>query len=208
MADKCILQDRDCINCGECDICDLDPNKRCDDCGKCLESDVDDYRSLYIEDFLKQYVVKDDQGNIKVDESSQEFNDKDNEETELNYEGLDQNLEDDEFNLYQEDEFNLDDFIEEDFDLDDFEDDLDIDDIGDDESSMHCGCHNHHEHDNQHHSGCHNHNEHDNHDQCGCHNHREYDNHNHCGCNSNQEHNGHDHCECDSNKEHDDDNLK
>ncbi len=34
--DKCCLYDRDCIGCGECDICDLDETKICDNCGKCL----------------------------------------------------------------------------------------------------------------------------------------------------------------------------
>ena len=33
---KCVLYDRDCINCFECEICDLDKNKICDNCGKCL----------------------------------------------------------------------------------------------------------------------------------------------------------------------------
>ena len=33
---ECVLYERDCINCGECDICDLDENKICDNCGKCL----------------------------------------------------------------------------------------------------------------------------------------------------------------------------
>ncbi len=36
----CILYDRTCINCGECDdVCDINPEKICDSCGKCLESD-------------------------------------------------------------------------------------------------------------------------------------------------------------------------
>jgi len=34
---ECVLYDRECIDCGECDICDLDPNKICDNCGKCLD---------------------------------------------------------------------------------------------------------------------------------------------------------------------------
>ena len=34
---ECVLYDRECIDCGECDICDLDPKKVCDNCGKCLE---------------------------------------------------------------------------------------------------------------------------------------------------------------------------
>ncbi len=33
---QCVLYERECINCGECDICDLDPLKICDNCGKCL----------------------------------------------------------------------------------------------------------------------------------------------------------------------------
>ena len=34
---ECVLYDRACIDCGECDICDLDPLKICDNCGKCLD---------------------------------------------------------------------------------------------------------------------------------------------------------------------------
>lgn len=34
---KCVLYDRDCIGCLECETCDLDPNKICDNCGKCLD---------------------------------------------------------------------------------------------------------------------------------------------------------------------------
>lgn len=34
---ECELYDRKCIGCGECDICDLDTDKICDNCGKCLE---------------------------------------------------------------------------------------------------------------------------------------------------------------------------
>lgn len=37
----CVLYDRKCINCGECDTCDLNPNKICDNCGKCIESNSD-----------------------------------------------------------------------------------------------------------------------------------------------------------------------
>ena len=39
MSKRCVLYDRDCINCMECEFCDLDPLKICDNCGKCLESD-------------------------------------------------------------------------------------------------------------------------------------------------------------------------
>lgn len=39
MKKMCVLYDRECIACGECDRCDLDPNKICDNCCKCIESD-------------------------------------------------------------------------------------------------------------------------------------------------------------------------
>ena len=44
---QCELYDRECINCGECDRCDLDPNKICDNCGKCIE--MDDVASIKID---------------------------------------------------------------------------------------------------------------------------------------------------------------
>lgn len=33
----CELYDRECIGCLECEICDMDPEKICDNCGKCLD---------------------------------------------------------------------------------------------------------------------------------------------------------------------------
>ncbi len=44
---KCVLYDRDCINCEECEFCDLDPTKLCDNCGKCLN--VDDFATIKID---------------------------------------------------------------------------------------------------------------------------------------------------------------
>ena len=41
MEKQCVLYDRQCVNCGECDICDLDPKKICDNCGRCIESGND-----------------------------------------------------------------------------------------------------------------------------------------------------------------------
>lgn len=35
--EECVLYDRKCIECGECDMSDLDPSKICDNCGKCLD---------------------------------------------------------------------------------------------------------------------------------------------------------------------------
>lgn len=48
MKKDCVLYDRECINCGECDICDLDPKKKCDNCGACLEMD-DDYKTVDVD---------------------------------------------------------------------------------------------------------------------------------------------------------------
>ena len=44
---ECVLYDRECINCFECEICDLDPKKVCDNCGKCIE--FDDVASIKID---------------------------------------------------------------------------------------------------------------------------------------------------------------
>lgn len=51
----CVLYDHECIGCLECEICDLDPNKVCDNCGKCIE--MDDVASIKID---KIYTNPDD----------------------------------------------------------------------------------------------------------------------------------------------------
>lgn len=48
MKKECVLYDRDCIDCGECEVCDLDSNKICDNCGKCIESG-DDYNIVDVD---------------------------------------------------------------------------------------------------------------------------------------------------------------
>lgn len=45
--ERCVLYDRECIGCGECEFCDLDPLKICDNCGKCLN--IDDFASIKID---------------------------------------------------------------------------------------------------------------------------------------------------------------
>ena len=45
---QCVLYDRECIGCGECDRCDLDPDKICDNCMKCIKGDAE-YRSVSID---------------------------------------------------------------------------------------------------------------------------------------------------------------
>lgn len=48
MVRSCILYDRECIGCGECDRCDLDPEKICDNCMKCVTGDAD-FKSVMID---------------------------------------------------------------------------------------------------------------------------------------------------------------
>ncbi len=48
---ECVLEDRKCTDCGECNICDLDPQKVCDNCCACIDG-TSDYRSVEIDDVL------------------------------------------------------------------------------------------------------------------------------------------------------------
>ena len=41
MGRQCVLYDRICTGCGECDYCDLNPMKLCYNCGKCIERGKD-----------------------------------------------------------------------------------------------------------------------------------------------------------------------
>jgi hypothetical protein len=49
---QCVLEDRICTNCGECDRCDLDPNKQCDNCCRCIDTTDGDYAEIGIDDIL------------------------------------------------------------------------------------------------------------------------------------------------------------
>lgn len=53
MKKECLLYDRECIDCGECDRCDLDPEKICDNCMKCVNGD-DAYRSIKIDAIITE----------------------------------------------------------------------------------------------------------------------------------------------------------
>lgn len=44
---ECVLYDRECINCGECDMCEFNKSKVCDNCGKCIESNAE-YKAIKI----------------------------------------------------------------------------------------------------------------------------------------------------------------
>ena len=48
MRRPCVLYERECIGCGECDRCDLDPEKICDNCMKCVR-DSSDFKSVLID---------------------------------------------------------------------------------------------------------------------------------------------------------------
>lgn len=48
----CVLYDRECIDCGECDQCELDPTKRCNNCMKCVSGDAE-YRAILIDEVVK-----------------------------------------------------------------------------------------------------------------------------------------------------------
>ena len=53
---ECVLYDRECIGCMECEMCDLDPNKVCDNCGKCL--DIRDYATIKIDGIITDEAQK------------------------------------------------------------------------------------------------------------------------------------------------------
>ncbi|WP_154673455.1 hypothetical protein [Pseudobacteroides cellulosolvens] len=53
MEKECLLYDRACIKCYDCEKCDLDSTKRCNNCEKCLEQN-EEYRSVKVEDFIKK----------------------------------------------------------------------------------------------------------------------------------------------------------
>ena len=44
---ECVLYDRECIGCMECEVCDIDPDKICDNCGKCL--DIKEFAAIKID---------------------------------------------------------------------------------------------------------------------------------------------------------------
>ena len=49
IGEMCELYDRPCIGCGECERCDLDPEKVCDNCMRCLQRSKADYAEIMID---------------------------------------------------------------------------------------------------------------------------------------------------------------
>lgn len=56
---ECVLMDRECIDCGECDICDLNPNKICDNCCACIDKDAD-FKSIEIDEIIEDESMVED----------------------------------------------------------------------------------------------------------------------------------------------------
>ena len=52
MAKMCVLEERVCTNCGECNLCDLDKNKVCDSCGKCIQMPEAEYYEIKIDEIM------------------------------------------------------------------------------------------------------------------------------------------------------------
>ncbi|MDP4182766.1 MAG: hypothetical protein Q8942_16970 [Bacillota bacterium] len=52
MTKECILYDRSCIGCLECEKCDLDNTKECINCEKCLQQDSE-FRTVKIKKFME-----------------------------------------------------------------------------------------------------------------------------------------------------------
>ena len=54
---RCVLYERECIECGECNLCDLDSNKVCDNCGKCIGLNGDlEYLAIKIDGIIDDRV--------------------------------------------------------------------------------------------------------------------------------------------------------
>lgn len=55
---ECVLYDRECIDCGECERCDLDATKICDNCGKCIEP-----KKEYAEIKISKIILSEEENN-------------------------------------------------------------------------------------------------------------------------------------------------
>lgn len=53
MEKKCVLyDDRNCVGCGECNMCDLDSAKLCDNCMACVKKFNADYVAIEIDEVI------------------------------------------------------------------------------------------------------------------------------------------------------------
>lgn len=50
---RCVLdEDQVCRECGDCESCDINPNKRCDNCMACIRSGAD-YNVIEVEEVFE-----------------------------------------------------------------------------------------------------------------------------------------------------------
>ena len=51
MTKQCMIAlKKNCDNCDACNVCDIDAAKICDSCGKCLETEVNDYKQVVVDE--------------------------------------------------------------------------------------------------------------------------------------------------------------
>ena len=67
MKKECVLYERECVDCGECMRCDLNPLKICDNCGKCIENESE-YNAVKIDKIYVDGAAAD----FDVDENADE----------------------------------------------------------------------------------------------------------------------------------------
>ncbi len=48
----CVLENKSCTDCGECNRCDLDKNKICNNCEKCLNMPSAEYYEIVIDEIM------------------------------------------------------------------------------------------------------------------------------------------------------------
>lgn len=68
---QCIFDiNKKCDDCGECERCDLSPDKVCTSCGKCLQSESNEVRSIQIDDIFEGEVEEgEEEALLKPEES-------------------------------------------------------------------------------------------------------------------------------------------
>lgn len=99
----CIFEEgKSCSDCGKCDICDLNPNRICNNCAKCLEKDGFDMRSITIdgiaqeEEDITDFDMPNSTDNSLVGDDEEGITDTENIELIDDIEGLRELLEDEE----------------------------------------------------------------------------------------------------------------
>ena len=78
----CVLYETrgECIECGDCSICDLDPGKICDNCGKCIGlNDELEYRAIMVDGIITadmnpaDYLYDSEDDDVPYDDSDDEL---------------------------------------------------------------------------------------------------------------------------------------